>query len=121
MYVTSHTTLEFHSYNIFQKDSFEFCDKNSSDAFFRIPNPHDCSKYRECAVTDQDSIRIGFYVEKQCAYGSQFEPGLHRCSQKWVHIRAVPAPIFVKVTGKTELFYTRYTSGKSSFKSALLY
>uniref|UniRef100_A0A914I5H0 Chondroitin proteoglycan 2 n=1 Tax=Globodera rostochiensis TaxID=31243 RepID=A0A914I5H0_GLORO len=52
--------------------AFSFCDQNSA---IKLVNPYDCTRYRECALD-----RGGYYTEKQCAPGTQFDPTLLQCT-----------------------------------------
>ncbi|KAL3123442.1 hypothetical protein niasHT_004614 [Heterodera trifolii] len=52
--------------------AFSFCDANSAK---RLPNAYDCTRFRECALD-----RGGYYAEKQCAPGTQFDPTFGRCT-----------------------------------------
>uniref|UniRef100_A0A183C0Q6 Chitin-binding type-2 domain-containing protein n=1 Tax=Globodera pallida TaxID=36090 RepID=A0A183C0Q6_GLOPA len=52
--------------------AFSFCDQNSAS---KLVNPYDCTRYRECALDSG-----GYYTEKQCAPGTQFDPALLQCT-----------------------------------------
>ncbi|KAL7072810.1 hypothetical protein ACQ4LE_007955, partial [Meloidogyne hapla] len=57
------------------KYSFVFCTAKSP---LRIPNYYDCTKYSECALE-----LGGYYTEKQCALGTQFDPSLLMCTYNY--------------------------------------
>ncbi len=55
-----------------QNGYFTFCDQNSVR---RLGHPHDCSRFRECELQ-----LGGYYVDKQCPFGSFFDPTRGECS-----------------------------------------